>query len=149
MTPVMAIAKFIVNIADDPTSNLKLQKLLYYVQGWYLGIHGKAVFHEEVQAWAHGPVVPDVFHALRHHGWNPVPKSSEIIVLDGQIDSHVRAVLKAYGKFSAAQLERLSHTEQPWLDARGDLPPNVPSRAVITHKSMKEYFSSRVNEQKP
>lgn len=143
MTPVIQVAKFIVNVADSPVSNLKIQKLLYYVQGWYLGIHSKAVFHENIEAWAHGPVVPDVFHALRHHGWNPVPKSDEVITLEPHIDAHVRDVLRAYGKFSAAQLERLSHTEAPWLDARAGLPSDAPSRAVITHKAMKEFFASR------
>lgn len=149
MPLVMSVARFIVKISEGPTSNLKLQKLLYYVQGWNLGIYGKPIFHADIQAWAHGPVVPDVFHALRHHGWNPVPVPSRAVNIEPQFESHIRNVLQAYGGFSAEQLERLSHTEKPWLDARGDIPPSAPSRVVITQKSMKEYFGSRVNAQKP
>ena len=147
MPPVMSVARFIVKIADGSTSNLKLQKLLYYVQGWNLGLHGKPLFHAEIQAWAHGPVVPDVFHALRHCGWKPVPVPPETIEIESKVEAHIRNVLQAYGKFSADQLERLSHTEKPWLDARGELPFDAPSRAVITHKSMKEFFGSCVNAQ--
>jgi uncharacterized phage-associated protein len=148
MPPVMAVAKFIVQSADGPISNLKLQKLLYYVQGWNLGIRGKPVFHSSIQAWAHGPVVPEAFQVLRHLGWRPIPVATETITLESQIDSHIRSVLHAYGKFSATDLERLSHTEKPWLDARGDLPPDAPSQAIITLDSMKEFFGQRVNGKK-
>jgi uncharacterized phage-associated protein len=41
----------------DVISNLKLQKLLYYAQGFYLAIYGKALFEEDIVAWEHGPVV--------------------------------------------------------------------------------------------
>jgi len=148
MPPVMTVAKYIAKVSAEPVSNLKLQKLLYYVQGWNLGLHEKPVFTAEIQAWAHGPVVPNVFLALRHLRWNPVPVPPEAISLEPQLEQHIHSVLHAYGKFSAADLERLSHTEKPWLDARGNLPLNAPSRAIITHESMKEFFGRGVHGQK-
>ncbi len=148
MPPVMAVAKYIAKVSAEPVSNLKLQKLLYYVQGWHLGFYGKAAFTADIQAWAHGPVVPNVFLALRHLRWNPVPIPAETITLEPHLENHIHSVLHAYGKFTAADLERLSHTEKPWLDARGSLPPDAPSQAIITHESMKDFFGSRVNGKK-
>jgi uncharacterized phage-associated protein len=141
----MTVAKFIVKASRSPVSNLKLQKLLYYVQGWSLGIYEKPVFTAEIQAWAHGPVVPNVFLALRHLRWASVPIPTEAIPLEPHLENHVHMVLRAYGEFTAADLERLSHTEKPWLDARGNLPSDAPSRAIITNESMKEFFGSKVH----
>lgn len=141
-TPAKTVAKFIVQNSVEPVSNLKLQKLLYYVQGWHLGIHGKVVFPERIEAWAHGPVVPDVFFHYRHFRWTPIEVCSEKIQLDGGIEQHTREVLGAYGKFSAQQLEMLSHSETPWMKARGTLPPGAPSNAQISPASMREYFAT-------
>ena len=49
---------------DAPLSNLKLQKLLYYAQGHYLGDHAKPLFEDEIEAWVHGPVVRSIYHFL-------------------------------------------------------------------------------------
>ena len=45
---------------------MKLQKLLYYSQAWHLAIFGTEAFHEELQAWAQGPVVYDVWDRHRN-----------------------------------------------------------------------------------
>jgi uncharacterized phage-associated protein len=58
--------------AGDPLTNLKLQKLLYYAQGWYLAIHDEALFDERIEAWPRGPVVPPVYGSFKHRQWNPI-----------------------------------------------------------------------------
>ena len=45
-------------------TNLKLQKTLYYVQGYYLARFGKPLFADEIVNWAYGPVVPEAYFAL-------------------------------------------------------------------------------------
>ena len=61
------IAKYFLAQADeeigDLISNLKLQKLVYYAQGFYLALHDEALFPEDIEAWTHGPVVPVLYHA--------------------------------------------------------------------------------------
>ena len=47
--------------AQDPVTNLKLQKLLYYAQGWYLAFFDEPLFDERIEAWLHGPVVPPIY----------------------------------------------------------------------------------------
>ena len=139
------IATFIVQKAGTPISNLKLQKLLYYVQGWHLGIHGKPVFDEQIEAWVHGPVVPVVFREYRDFKWNPIAVSELPAKIDPEISEHTLSVLGAYGKLTAAQLEAVSHIEEPWIEARKGLGPKEPSNAVITHASMKRFFGKRAN----
>ena len=54
------------NIAD-PTdlTHLKIQKLLYYAQGWHLGNYEIPLFEDDIEAWQHGPVIRSIYLALR------------------------------------------------------------------------------------
>ncbi len=56
---------------DAEVSNLKLQKLLYYAQGHRLGATGEPLFSDPIQAWAHGPVVAEVYHAYKEESDRP------------------------------------------------------------------------------
>ncbi len=71
------IAKYFVSLVDeeagDSISNLKVQKLLYYAQGGYLAFHDEPLFPEAIKAWAHGPVVPQVYHEYKQYGAGPIP----------------------------------------------------------------------------
>lgn len=145
-TSARTVAKFIVQNAGSPISNLKLQKLLYYVQGWYLGIYGVPAFHEQIQAWIHGPVVPAVFQAYRDFKWTPIAVDTQPAKLDEQIANHTLAILGAFGKLTASQLEAISHNEAPWQEARKGLKPKEPSTKVITHESMRRFFSKCAHE---
>lgn len=123
-----------------PINNLKLQKLLYYCQAWHLGIYDKPLFHDRIEAWIHGPVVPFVYRAYKAFQWSPITVDSGS-TLPGECGDHVESVLKAYGSFSAWELERLTHSENPWKQARGGIPPDQSSHAIITHESMKAAFN--------
>lgn len=120
--------------------HLKLQKLLYYTQGWHLALNDSPLFPEQIQAWVHGPVVPQVFKALREHGWNRIPESALGVPCSEDLEGFVSEVLDAYGPLSGRELERLSHSEQPWKNARGVLAPHEASVKPITHEAMKNYF---------
>jgi uncharacterized phage-associated protein len=144
-TSAHTVAEFIVQSAGTPISNLKLQKLLYYIQGWHLGIYGTPAFSEEIQAWVHGPVVPAIFQKYRDFKWNPIEVNQQEVNLDSELSTHTRAILASYGRFSAAQLEALSHTEAPWIEAREGFAPQEPSHTAISHAAMKRYFSKLAN----
>ena len=51
--------------------------------------------------------------------------------------SNDMVVLALYGKYGATQLERLTHSEQPWIQARRGLSPDEPSRNVIPKNHMR------------
>jgi uncharacterized phage-associated protein len=55
MYPAEDIAQYLIHLAnleeDDPITNLKLQKLLYYVQGFHLALFDSPLFSENIVAW--------------------------------------------------------------------------------------------------
>ena len=145
MQTVKEVSKAILQQSASPISNLKLQKLLYYVQGWSLGLYQQAAFNERIEAWVHGPVVPEIFHAYRHFRWNPIDVPTDPVSVPASMQGHIGEVLKVYGSLTAVQLEQLSHDEKPWREARKGLLPRAPSNVVISHELMKNFFSSRAN----
>ncbi|MBQ7262906.1 MAG: DUF4065 domain-containing protein [Synergistaceae bacterium] len=52
---------------------LKLQKLLYYCQGYALALTGKPLFPEPVEAWRYGPVVDSVYQAYKRYKGATIP----------------------------------------------------------------------------
>lgn len=143
-TPLQIANWFLANIgreAGDLITHLKLQKLVYYAQAWSLAARGKPLFEEDFQAWAHGPVVPSLFRAFRDFGMDPIPGPASVPRLDEETVELLTEVLDIYGEHSAKKLEQLTHRERPWRDARGDLPAEARSDAVITKAAMRSYYS--------
>ena len=127
---------------SGPMTAMKLQKLLYYSQAWSLVWDDKPLFRARVEAWANGPVAPEIY---RHHrgifalkSWplgNPRTfTSTERETLD--------AVLGFYGDKSSQWLSNLTHQEDPWVHARAGLLPGQPSVNEITIAAMAEYYGS-------
>lgn len=133
----------------DPLTNLKLQKLLYYSQGEFIGQHNKALFSHTLQAWIRGPVVYEVWSRFRHHRWEPIaaPKLKEP-VLPAAVSTHLAEVIDRYWNYSAYTLESMTHRETPWLNARQGIAKDTPSSAPISLGDMQTYFSQSLNERK-
>jgi uncharacterized phage-associated protein len=145
MSSVKDVSTYIIQKSKNPISNLKLQKLLYYVQGWSLAVHDKMAFNDRIEAWVHGPVVPAAFYEYRHFGWNPIELGPATASISQDEMNHIEDVLSIYGDFTATQLESSSHEESPWIDARGALDPKAPSKNEITPEAMKKFFTARMN----
>jgi uncharacterized phage-associated protein len=54
-------------------TNLDVQKILYFAQGWHLAINGERLFQEKLRAWVHGPVVPEIYFRLAQYERDPIP----------------------------------------------------------------------------
>lgn len=123
-----------------PMTTMKLQKLLYYVQGWSLAWDEKPLYSEEIQAWANGPVVPAV---LEHHKDKFEVKSwkwGDPKKLNKNQAENVDIVLGAYGKFTGHQMSDKIYTEPPYQKARPGLEPGQPSHNKINLDDMQDYF---------
>lgn len=122
------------------TPAMKLQKLVYYCQAWSLVWDERPMIDDEFQAWANGPVAPDLYD--RHRGQFTVNTvNGDPTTLDGSAVDTIEAVLRFYGDKHSQWLSDLTHTEDPWREARGSLPAGARSNAVISHASMAEYYS--------
>ena len=130
----------------DPISNLKLQKLLYYAQAWFLALYDVPLFDDAIEAWVHGPAVPRVYGAFKHCTWQPIGIDVQKPELSAKVIAHLNEIMDVYGELTAFHLERLTHSEPPWQKARGGLAPDAMSRNVISTEDMKQYYRSVAKE---
>ncbi|MHB1461824.1 MAG: Panacea domain-containing protein [Armatimonadota bacterium] len=126
---------------QGPVSAMKLQKLVYYSQAWSLVWDERPMFDEEIQAWANGPVVPDLYAV--HKGQYMIDKwpLGDANKLDDLAKETVNAVLEFYWPMNAQQLSDITHHEEPWILARAGLAAGDRGTSVISHASMAEYYS--------
>ncbi|MHA6167849.1 Panacea domain-containing protein [Bacillus mojavensis] len=141
------IAKFFISLSKPGTSNnitnLKLQKILYYAQGKFLALKGKPLFEEEIEAWVHGPVVPEVYHEYKKFGYSDIkpPENDEIIKnIDPELKAFLEKIWKEYKDKTGKELEEATHNEDPWKDARNGLPDFISSNAKIPKRKLKDFF---------
>lgn len=137
------------NLKKRPVSNKKLQKLLYYSQAWNLVFNDAPLFKEDIEAWVHGPAVREIYTKYKKFGFNPIP-SSEIKNDLGLIEEKelLNEIWRVYGKFDGDYLEVLTHEEWPWREARGELEANTLSDAIISLKTMKDFYSEKLKKTK-
>lgn len=121
-------------------SNLKLQKLLYFAQGYSLAILDKPLFSNEIQAWAHGPVVPDVYQEYKTFEGRPI--NTDVFVdfstFPDEVNTLLASVWTTFGGFSAWKLREITHKEGPWKDCYN----SAELGTVITEPSLEKYFKS-------
>ncbi|TAF08655.1 MAG: DUF4065 domain-containing protein [Nostocales cyanobacterium] len=125
--------------AGDLISNLKLQKLLYYAQGFHLALYDEPLFPESIEAWTYGPVVPQVYRAYKKYdsGAIPIPEDIDFSKYDQQSRELLDEVYSVYGQFSAWKLLSLIHEEEPWKNSR-------EGNSVISHQVMKNHFKTQL-----
>jgi uncharacterized phage-associated protein len=154
MTTALDVTKHLIELAArepdeaEPVTHMRVQKLLYYAQGWHLGLFGRPLFSESLRARKNGPIVLEVEETLRAAlGDNPArplaPADLGPANLSGRDKVFLETVWQKYRAFSATGLKELSHVEAPWVEARGALPETAESQAEITPDSLSRFFGSR------
>lgn len=138
------VAKYVIKVfqeCEDPITNLKLQKLLYYIQGWHLGLYDAPVFDDDFQAWIHGPVIPKVFYEYKDEfPWLPIINQLDAVSLPLEIELHIEEVLTIYGKDSCWELELRIHKEDPWLIARKGVLSHDECFNEISKEELRRFF---------
>lgn len=119
-------------------TNLKLQKLLYFVQGEYYRIKKERLIREEFYAWQLGPVIPEIYFEFSIFSSSNIPnqgKANDIVQSESII---IDKILNKYKCFSTWDLVELSHEQDPWkynYEIFGN-------KSLIPFKSICEYFGS-------
>lgn len=141
MGNVKDIAQYILEKQGEMTT-IKLQKLVYYCQAWALVWTETPLFDSPIEAWANGPVTPELFCA--HQGQFRVNENSAIGnsgTLSADSKDIIDNVLKGYGDRPSQWLVELTHLEDPWKNARIGIPAGVRCNTEITHEAMATYYS--------
>ena len=127
---------------DALITPLKLQKLMYYAKGYYMrDTDGLSLFQDEMQAWAHGPVVVELYHDLKKYGKNAIDPD-EFVAEDFDWDDYREVehtlieVWSKFGPYSAWALRNKTHTESPWIKNFREGMRGIE----ITDADLKEYF---------
>ena len=159
MYDVLDVCRYIINYSNEKDygiSNLKLQKLLYFVQAYFLCFspQKQPCFEEKIEAWDFGPVVPKAYHEYKHYGSGNIPEITSYFEnvnnsfwrihrktfnKDCILDSDKQLIDQVVDKFaynSAIELVELTHDQSPWKDAY------VPhENKEITIESIRRYFN--------
>lgn len=137
-------------------SHLKLQKLLYYCEAYHLAYTDRAVLHENFQAWVHGPVCVEVYHALKGNavlygdvsydgagsGSNPVSYIKDALA-SKQIEI-IDDVLSSLSSWKDSELEASTHREFPWIEARSGKGPSEKHDGIINKVTMSAFYKKEL-----
>jgi uncharacterized phage-associated protein len=125
---VLEVAEYILakyqsvdELKDDPITHMKLQKLVYYTQGFSLALYGAPMFEEALEAWPYGPVSPDLYSRYKKFDRNPIatdktPDEAALGLSEDQIAA-ADLVVTLYGLLTAAFLSKMSHADEAWAIA--------------------------------
>ena len=120
---------------DYQITNLKLQKMLYYVQGYFSAKFGKELFDEDLVNWAYGPVVPAVYYQYCSYGASAIKVESLSKLFDGLNNSQSSYVCRILDKclgYTARDLVSMTHAEAPWK--------NTSRNQVIEKSKLQDFF---------
>ncbi len=125
----------------DTISNLKMQKLLYYAQGFHLALYDRPLFPEKVIAWQYGPVVTEVYEAYSEYSSGSIPKPRRINlkVFDEETMNFLKEIYQVYGQYTALRLMQLTHSEPPWK--------NTNIGEEITLEKMETFFKTLIKDE--
>ncbi len=162
--PYYSVSNYFIALSNSTgnlISNLKLQKLMYYAQAWYLALYGVRLFDADFEAWIHGPVLPSLYRDYKRFGWKAIEREDLDESSIGQLEREfgievtqfLNEIVEEYFGLSAYELERLTHKEDPWLMARAGLSADEACDRIISDESMRDFYkkyvpSEKVNDQK-
>jgi len=127
------------NENGDLMSNMKLQKMLYYQQGFHLAYFGTPLFDEEIEAWMYGPVIPSVYDHFKNNGRQGIdPGEGQEVPLESKEETLFNEVYKVYGAYGATGLMEMTHRETPWKAT----PTGVGN--IIRKNLMESFFKKRL-----
>ncbi|WP_304649351.1 Panacea domain-containing protein [uncultured Duncaniella sp.] len=139
---VYEIANLILRLANnvygsEPISNMKLQKLLYYEQGYHLAYFDEPLFDEEIEAWKFGPVVPQIYDKYKIYHDSPILPEDGDVLIEGEHYELFYNVFTFFNRFSAFGLMEKTHSEEPWLITYKN---GAGSSHVIPKSSISDFF---------
>ncbi len=121
------------DIFPEYITNLKLQKLLYFVQAMCLMIFGKKAFPEKILAWSYGPVINEVYQQYKQNHASEINSESNIKNISSGLYKIIEEVINSYGSIEANKLIDFTHEEEPWR--------NTEINKEIDIELIKNYFN--------
>lgn len=121
-------------------TNMKLQKMMYYQQGFHLAYLGTPLFEDTIEAWMYGPVIPAIYDIYSSYGMNGIPgdRNNVVSLTAPQEEALFNEVFRVYSAYSAVRLMEMTHMETPWKTTP------VGKGNVIENKKIQDFFKKRL-----
>ena len=125
---------------------MALEKLLAFSNGVNYALNGEQLIWEESQAWAHGPVYPQIYNKYKRYGYKPIDDgiySTHGCMLSKLTEKEINAidmVINTFGLYSPKTLEKISHSQKPWIEKRYGYKEDEAGREVIDENSIRLFY---------
>lgn len=135
-----------------PLTHLHIQKILYFGHGYHLAYYNDPLFSQTVQAWKHGPVIPEVYRVFRDYGKSPITTLADTYDehfectpyradLSESTTRYLASVWDAYKGVSPYKLSDLSHApDGPWAKASAGQDLDANRGVPMPNPMIREYF---------
>lgn len=133
------IAQYIIEYESNmqrPVSNLRLQKLLYFVQAQSLVSLNSPCFDDDIEAWDFGPVVPNVYQQYKIFGSSIIPCDFTHSILEhisSTIKKAINSMLDICAQYTTSQLVEITHHQDPWINAYGKFDNRITPEAIAEY----------------
>lgn len=146
LSRISAVANYFIVLSKKdkrPLSNLAMQKMVYFAYGWVLVMKEERLFYDRIEAWQYGPVIPSLYHQLKHYGRDRITKEivdydyrndkfrKWILTKGTSVEEIVRKVWNKYSTLSSGEMVDLTHN------------PGTPWHETITNKG----FNSEIGDE--
>lgn len=122
-------------------SIMSILKLVYIAHGWNLELKNAPLFHNRIEAWQYGPVIPEVYKSFRRQGIYV----DELLMIPSATfapaDVHLlEQIYDIYGELEPFQLSDLTHIPGgPWDIAI----KSGGTRAVIPDELIRQHYVAK------
>lgn len=124
----------------DQLTPMQLLKLVYIAHGWMLGLYGRPLINDKIEAWQYGPVIPALYQHVRKYKGAAVTKNINALFENDDLDEQeadiISQVYNAYGQKTAMHLSRITHARgTPWelVYEPGSFGMNIPTDIIEDH----------------
>lgn len=139
------VANIFIELANDDEqgniTNMAVNKLVYFAQGWSLALLNKPLFDDDILAWQYGPVEKQVYYTFKPCGRDLIEEPSENVDTENLNSDEIDLIMDVYNhyrEYSSIGLMNLSHDEEgPWAK---NYDMNVIGGTVIPKKEIQAYF---------
>jgi len=144
------VANYVISLAStnvigdngevEGVTNLKLQKILYFIEAYSLSVNGKSLFSDSIEAWEYGPVIPNVYHQFKSQGSSPIIDKNVTVKMDKKTADLISGVWETFNKYSASRLVDITHRHDPWKKTY-EKNKKMGLKSSISRDLMKEYYT--------
>lgn len=134
----ICLSDYVISLFEERNvaiTNLKLQKVLYYIQGYFYKCFGKEAFSEDLCNWQYGPVVPVVYYEYNSNGSLPLKSRRSLLVnctISEDEEKLIATIVDKCSAISTSKLVSMTHLESPWR--------NSSAGSIISKNSIESYF---------